>query len=335
MTDKEYHEFDAISQSSIKTFMENRKSYEYQYVLKIGENKSTKAMDLGSLNHCLLFEPEEFHNRYAHFSGAVPSSANQKKFVELATTVGNNLTIEDCYANSYSTKGMKPSQITEKADALLKELNDYLCFVSKHGHKEMITPELELQSRRMVEIVMNHSGVVKTLISGRANSNYKIYKEHSIVLEDRRFGRVIKCKVDEMHVDTKNHIIYAYDYKTTRSQNTNSFKGSVRYYGYDIQESFYATYIKQWAKVEFGTDFKVVFRFIPQLNIAPYNVLDVIEFDEDDREQAYLRWSEAFEQLSECLSTGRFDNPSAYSDSGVNVMKLNNTETYLINTDSF
>jgi len=335
MTDKEYFAFDAISQSSIKDFIENRKSYEYNHVLKIGENKHTKAMDLGSLNHCLLFEPQEFHNRYAHFSGAVPSSANQKKFVELINAETTNLTVEDAYANSYSTKGLKPADISKKAFDLLQELTPYSMFMKHNGHKEMITPELEIQSRRMVEIVLNHSGVVKTLVSGRANPNFKIYKEHSIVLEDQRFGRMIKCKVDEMHVDVKNHIIYAYDYKTTRSQNTNSFKGSVRYYGYDIQESFYATYIKQWAKVEFGTDFKVVFRFIPQLNIAPYNVLDVIEFDEDDREQAYLRWSEAFEQLSECLSTGRFDNPSAYSDSGVNVMKLNNTETYLINTDSF
>jgi hypothetical protein len=334
MTDKEYFAFDAISQSSIKTFIENRKSYEYQYILKLGENKSTKAMDLGTLIHCLLFEPGEFHNRYAHFSGAVPSSSNQKRFVELYTKENHNLTLEDCYANSYSTKGLKDYQITAKANELVSELNDYMCFNEKHGHKEIITSEMEIQARRMVEIVLNHSGVVKTLVSGRANPNYKIYKEHSIVLEDRRFGRMVKCKIDEMHVDTKNRIIYSYDYKTTRSQNTNSFKGSVRYYGYDIQESFYSNYIKEWAKVEFGVDFKVIFRFIPQLNIAPYNVLDVVEFDPQDRENAFLTWSEAFSQLDDCLSSGRFDNPAAYSDTGVNMIKLSMIDSVVL-TDGF
>jgi len=110
MTDREYFELDAINQSSLKTFIDNRKSYEYQYIHKLGEKKSTKAMDLGTLVHCLLFEPEQFHNRYAHFNGLVPTSANQKKFVELYSKTDSNLTLADCYANSYSTKGMKDFQ---------------------------------------------------------------------------------------------------------------------------------------------------------------------------------------------------------------------------------
>jgi len=189
---------------------------------------------------------------------------------------------------------------------------------------------MELQARRMTEIVLNHDGVVKTLVAGRSNSNFLKYKEFGIWMLDMRYNRSVKLKVDEIHVDLKNHIIYAYDYKTTRSQNINSFKSSVRYYGYDIQESFYSHYISEWAIGEFASEFKVVFRFIPQLNIAPFNVLDVIELDADDRENAYNRWNEALEELDQCLKTGRFDNPAAYSDSGVNMIKLNNAESLVI-----
>jgi len=330
MTDKEYFELDAINQSSIKDFIENRKAYEYKHLHKLGDHKSTKAMDLGTLVHCLLFEPEQFNNRYAQFSGKVPSSANMHKFVALATKEGSNLTIEDCYANSYSITGLNIKQIEDKATALLNELNDYLCFHKEHGHKELVTSEMEIQARRMVEIVLNHSGVVKTLVRGRANPKFKIFKELGLWMIDTRYNRSVKLKVDEVHVDIENSIIYAYDYKTTRSQNTNAFKGSARYYGYDIQESFYSHYLGDWAIGEFGMDFKVVFRFIPQLNIAPFNVLDVIEFDADDREQAYIRWNDALEQLDQCLRTGRFDNPAAYSESGVNRMKLNMFDSVVI-----
>jgi len=330
MTDKEYFALDAISQSSLKCFIENRKAYEYNYLYKLGENKSTKAMDLGTLIHCLLFEPGEFDNRYAHFSGLVPSSANQKKFVELYCKENSNLTLADCYANSYSTKGMKDYQIVQKAEELLNELNDFMCFNERHGHKEIITSEMEIQARRMVDIVLNHHGVGKTLVAGRNNPKFTILKEFGLWMLDIRFSRSVKLKIDELHIDMDNNIIYAYDYKTTRSQNTDAFKGSVRYYGYDIQESFYSHYLSEWAIGEYGMTFKVIFRFIPQLNVAPFNVLDVVEFDADDREKAYLRWNDALEQLDQCLRTGRFDNPAAYTEEGVNHMKLNTYDSVVL-----
>lgn len=333
MDDKAYFAYDAISQSSLKTFIENRKAYEYAYVHGLGEKKSTKAMDLGTLNHCLLFEPEEFKNRYAYFSGEVPNSPQAWKFYELCFG-DSKMDYGDAYVNSYACKSKSVKAITEESEAMFLKYQSYALFIEKNGHKEMITPELELQSRQMIEIVLNHPGVMKTLVAGRVNAEFEIHKELALIMIDTRYKRTVKMKIDEVHVDVKNQIIYAYDYKTTRAQNTDSFKGSAKYYGYDIQESFYSFYLKEWAEQTYGLAFQVIFRFIPQLNILPFNVLDVIEFEEDDREQAYLKWNDAFVELDNCLNTGRFDNPSAYSDSGVNRVKLNKDSIVLLDEAS-
>jgi hypothetical protein len=337
MTDKEYRELDAESQSGLKMFMKNRKNYEYCMVLGLGTNGSTKSMDLGSVNHTLIFEPQEFHNRYAYFEGTSPSaSAQMKKFYDLVFLQEIPMKLEDAYCNCYSTKSMKPEAVTKAAYELRNNLLPYYNFHAEHGEKDMLTPADEMKSRQMVEIFHQHEGVRKTLLAGRNNPNAMVFKEAGLIWELPHLSkRPLKGKMDEMHLFIDEQLLIIYDYKTTNAPNVNAFKSSAKFYGYDTQESFYAIGAKEWVKRNFNLDVTVVFRFIPQLNVLPYNVLDVIEFDADDREAAYLEWSEALKELDKCRETGQFDNPAAYSESGVNKMKLRDTSNLVILEDGF
>lgn len=329
MTDKEYRELSDISQSEIKVFRKNRKLYEYIFIKKLGTNEGTKATDKGSLNHTLLFEEQEFHNRYTHFNGTVPNSPQMKKFFDyMVTEDTNTLTISDMYCNCYSTKSLKIPEIITKSQALYNELTEYRNFMRDSGHKEMITPEIETESRTMIDICLQHPGVIKTLVAGRNNPKFKVYKEKVI----RWVYNGIKCKekADEIHVDIENRIIYVYDYKTTKADNMKGFISAIKYYGYDTQDSFYSTGVNHWAEETFGLDFQIKFRFIPQNTNFPYNVLDVVEISEDDREAAYIEWTKDIEELQRCKETGNFDNPAAYSETGVNLIKLNNFDSVVL-----
>lgn len=332
MRDEEYFALDCISQSDINLFIKNKQ--EYALSRQVGRSGSTKAMDLGSLNHTLLFEPEEFHNRYAHFSGTVPNSPQMKKFFEYMMDTSHNLSIGDMYCNCYSSKG---KDVAKESQALYDTLIQYKEFMRENGHKNMITEELELQSRRMIEIVHLHPGVQKTLLAGRANTDkYLIYKEVGITwYSDVVPGIPLKSKVDEVHVDTLNCIAYAYDYKTTRTPNAKSFRSSVKYYGYDIQESFYAEALKFWLYEKYGKHFQIIFRFIPQYNVAPFNVLGVVQFSDVDRDNAYNKWADALIEMVKCIETGQFDNTEAYSEDGITHMKLDDTPVMILEGEAY
>lgn len=332
MTDNEYHNRPEISQSAIKDFRKNRKSYEYCYVKGLGTGKSTKAMDKGTLNHCLIFEPDEFHNRYAHFSGEVPNSPQAWKFYDLC--FGEQAMSEaDAYVNSYSCKSKTPAVIRSEAEASYYKYEPYANWMKENAHKILITPEVELEARQMVDIFYRHPGVMKTLVAGRVNPKYKIFKEQVIFWTI--FDAACRQKCDEIHVDIEKQMIYAYDYKTTNSENVKSFISSIKFYGYDTQDSFYTTGLKQWASAMFGMEFRVEFRFLPQYSKAPYNVIDVVVISDEDREAAYLEWTKDLQELKECLETGNFDNPAAYSEDGINRVKLNNNVNVMVLDDGF
>ena len=65
MTEKEYRALEIDSYSSIKVFIEDRKKYFKEFVLKEAvRDKDTDSTIFGSLVDCLLFAPHEFEDRY-------------------------------------------------------------------------------------------------------------------------------------------------------------------------------------------------------------------------------------------------------------------------------
>lgn len=66
MSSEEYHAHPALGSSGIETFRDSRRKFYAQYVAKTAPPKAaTPAMQLGTLVHLKLFEPEKFHARVA------------------------------------------------------------------------------------------------------------------------------------------------------------------------------------------------------------------------------------------------------------------------------
>lgn len=65
MTNSEYHEHAAISNTKLKVFAESRRLYRALHVDRTLRKEQTPDMLLGSVTHALTFEPEQFKNLYA------------------------------------------------------------------------------------------------------------------------------------------------------------------------------------------------------------------------------------------------------------------------------
>lgn len=72
--DKEdYHGPIGLSSSGIKKFYQLENKYQTDY---LGDSNSTSSMDLGTLVHCLVLEPEKLDERYFLFKGAKRAGVN-------------------------------------------------------------------------------------------------------------------------------------------------------------------------------------------------------------------------------------------------------------------
>lgn len=75
LTERQYRQLEALSQSMLKEFYEDRRKFHKKYILgEIVEEEITQAMRMGSLVDCLLLTPEEFDNKFfMGICGEVPT----------------------------------------------------------------------------------------------------------------------------------------------------------------------------------------------------------------------------------------------------------------------
>ena len=80
LTATQYHaDYSAIGRSSLWTFRESRRQYEAEHVTKTAPaRKKSKPMDIGTLSHYGLLEPEKFPTQYAVFPADVLAKKDGK-----------------------------------------------------------------------------------------------------------------------------------------------------------------------------------------------------------------------------------------------------------------
>jgi len=121
LTNAEYHSLKAVSHSTLECFRRSKRTYRAQYIDKTLKREQTPAMQLGSLVHTLILEPQKVDSLYI-----VPPKCDRRtlagKEIYMAFTAiaGNRELIDaDTYAKAVA---ISEAVITNRAARLLLDV---------------------------------------------------------------------------------------------------------------------------------------------------------------------------------------------------------------------
>lgn len=205
--DSVYFEIEAINNSLLKTLKSESPAH-YKYKKETGQFKFTKSMDLGSICHVLLLQPERLDE---HVKIIPEMSKNSKDF---------QFALEDMFpdaATDYSYKWAENRAIIEEAypDMILTERSTL--------------DEAQRMNERLWEYDKYHGGGRLAQVMDGADT------EVVMIWEDEATGILLKCKFDILNLE---YGIGA-DYKTSRDIHPQKFKYQVSDYGYHRALEFY------------------------------------------------------------------------------------------------
>jgi len=280
MTEKEYRSLEIDNYSSIKDFIDDRKKYYRKWILREDEvQELSNSLIMGSLTDTLIFEPNEFDNRFSLTSAQAPTGqmleftkALYKNSVECRDEDGTlrrnfeTLTKEaynevkfDRNGNivAFKQKGSSYESILEKfteGEAILY----YRQLMSSIGK---ITVELyQVQTAEKLVSTLKNNWVTKNIINLVSDRRYEVYTQLAIVFEHK--GYKLKALLDKLVVDHTLKIISIWDLKTCWD-NEKEFQSNWYKYKYYIQAAVYYLAVLHWAQKEGWGDYQIQFmRFI-------------------------------------------------------------------------
>lgn len=223
-TEKEYRAVNMDSSSSLKEFSLDRRKYYKKYVLneKVEEDEASKASTVGRIVETLLFEKEEFDNRFYMSSLAKAPTGLMLEFVEAlyrhskAATDDNGEITKDF--SELVEAAYKESGFKIKLEAVLNKFNGndaeiYYKEIRQIRAKGLtvVTIEDVTNSERIVEELRSNEFTAPIL--GLVNSDrYTRLVQYQIEGYDID-GLEMKSMMDLVIIDHKEKTIQVYDLK--------------------------------------------------------------------------------------------------------------------------
>ena len=271
-----------ISQSSLKVFIRNSLDYKHQFIDGNNGWTGSAASQLGSLVHCLLLEPQLVEQQYFVYD-----------------------------------EGQRP----EPDKTMASNLNKAWKAAMEGGAKESGTTIVGQE-------VYNKADAMLQVICGTWQGNYFGWdpddaadvplRELAIFWQNDCSELPLKSKLDILWVNAAEGTATVVDYKTTSASNSQEFGWSVKKYGYDVQAAFYEDAARDYLCVNYpGITFDITVLFIPQRTTAPYQVLGVLQLDQQTLQAARARYERALQELEGCLHTGVWE-----SSTGIEMLML-------------
>lgn len=280
MTEREYRDLPIDSYSSIKVFIEDRKKYYKEFVLKEPvPDRSTDSTIFGSLVDCLLFSPHEFEDKYVMAIVQPPTGQyldfvkELMRFTVLSLDEGGRVTrdlevmMKDAYGSvKYDRNGMTVAFKRDNFDVVKEkfigtDLELYYRQLRDCYGKTLIEIN-DLERAQNVVNALRTNRNTKDVISLSTDAYMQVFDQFPII------GHVpskiiwseddfpLKGLIDRLVINHEIKEIDIYDLKTAWD-NEGEFGTNYLKYKYYIQASVYYYLVTQWKNANGYSHYRV------------------------------------------------------------------------------
>jgi len=239
-----------FSYSSINKLLFSPSMFYSHYVLNKREDSKDAHLVAGSVLHCLLFEPEEFDEKFLLLPGKLPSGNNKTvidNIFKYHLTLGNNtLTLEDYSQEIISElltinlhQSLKTDQ--QRLDKIITaDHKEYFEFLKSSLSKAIVDQDTLNGCKVSVEVLKLNSSVRALLQLDRTkeDTHITVHNELPLAIDVDYLPFGFKGILDNIVIDAEAKTVFINDLKTT-GKNLADFPESVQYYKYWIQAVIY------------------------------------------------------------------------------------------------
>ncbi|PJE80668.1 Exodeoxyribonuclease 8 [invertebrate metagenome] len=274
-----YREAPGISSTQIKTFARYSPAHYHSRFLEGRKDlKTSDAMLLGAMVHCLVLEPDYFDRRYftEESLGAYP---------DVIRTVADMK--HYCQDNGLPVQGVKD----ELAKRILAHNNtaplyDLVKQSRKESHRKVVKQSMMDTAREIRDAVFRNPDAALLLSDGKPEVS--VFARHEN-------GLPIKCRCDWFRDGSG----VCTDLKTCQSVSHDDFSRDVAKFHYHLQQAHYLTTLQQ-AGHEVDS-----FLFIAVETSPPY-LCQVFELDRYGSMLAQGHYNRTMEKLRQCMEDGEW-----------------------------
>lgn len=266
MDEKEYRAIDVDSSSSLKVFSEDRRKYYKQYILneKVSEDEDqSKAIVMGSLVDCLIFEKEEFDNKF-HLSTLTKAPTGKmldfcNALVKIRQEAIDNGEEKDF--EQIATEARISADFSWKLETILsnftgKDPEIYFRELITIGDKGLTVIDLnELSNAEKIVEELQINEHTHHIFNQKSNERYIILNQHKIQGFEID-GLPLKGMVDKIIIDHKLKTIQIYDLKCVWS----------------VESFFYNYYLKRKAYIQAFVYKEAMYQLMKDLGLEKYTV---------------------------------------------------------------
>lgn len=243
-----YEDNSRINNGALGTFIKNGPQYLKDLLDGNGEKLQLPALEIGTMIHEYILQPEEFWKDYIILDFAVPKVKQQKDLCELYYTYKqvDPLASEDdiilkAYNTAYSNKKSNDVKLKE-AKEILDLYSNYIEYYANKDSKKVIS-FADLNTLKNIKANLEEHKKANELLWNLPKT-FECHNEFHINWEVPKFNN-LKCKslLDRVCFDHVNKKIILIDLKTT--PNVYNFKHSIEEFDYFRQIAFYGLAI-QW-----------------------------------------------------------------------------------------
>ena len=243
-----YEDTSRISNSALGSFLKYGPLALKDIIEGNNEQLNLPQLEIGTMIHEYILQPEEFWKDYIILDFAVPKVKQQKDLCELYYTYKqvDPLASEDdiilkAYNTAYSNKKSNDIKLKE-AKEILDLYSNYIEYYANKDSKKVIS-FADLNTLKKIKTNLEEHKKANELL-WHLPDTYECHNEFHINWEVSKFND-LKCKslLDRVCFDHVNKKIILIDLKTT--QNVYDFKHSIEEYDYYRQIAYYGLAI-QW-----------------------------------------------------------------------------------------